>query len=416
MVELALKNGLGSPFTTLNMVIRVMQLQIIAVVFRCVLLLVVTSGFAFAQEKASIYVGAFDVTPSVDIDIENDDNVFSAASGSETRSTLTLVRPAILAVADDGVVRYAMEYQLENGTYANTNNSDYTDHNLAATMDWRIDVRHLLEFSTSLDYGHDERAPDNVAGAGATELNKSTNKGLGVNYTLGSEGAQGRLTIGFETRSLRYTTNRATTNVLESDTDIANLGFAVAFIPTTRATFQVSETKNIFSTNSVNNRTDLNYLVGMEWDFSGVTKGNIRIGRADNDLHNVPGDTSTSTGEISVEWLAQEFSTWTLTANKSAENSENNIGAFVDRSELSLVWKHNWTEGLSTQFSIERQGDDFVGANRSDDTDILDVELTYTLRRWLSIGVSVGKEKRNSTDRQLNYTKNTAVFSIKASL
>ena len=374
-----------------------------------------------AQEAAAIYVGPFDVTPTLSMNVENDDNVFSQSAGNETSASLTRFMPNIAAVADDGVVRYSLVYQLENGRYSGVDNNDYTDHQLDAKMDWRVSIRHLIEFGVTESRGHDERSTesvsvDNVADISATDLDKTKNRELSANYTFGSDGARGRLVIGFKTNSLRYTTNRQLTNVLESDTDTINASFSVGIGASSRATVEVVDTDNSFRTNAANDRQDRRYLVGFEWGASDIVKANVSVGRSKSDLINAPGDTSSSVGEASIIWSPVEYSVFTLSADKAAQNTENNIGSFVERSNVSLGWRHQFNDKLTAGVSLDKQTDDFANINRRDTSKNVQLQLNYAFRRWLSMGMGITRTERTSTDSSLDYDNNKVIVSVNASL
>jgi polysaccharide biosynthesis protein VpsM len=371
---------------------------------------------AFAQEAASIYVGPFDVTPTLSINVENNDNIFSESAGNETSATLTRFVPGVTAIADDGVVRYSLGYQLENGRYSGVDNNNYTDHNLEAKIDWRLDIRHLIEFGGTESRGHDERTVDSVNGLNATELDKTKSRELSANYTFGSEGAIGRLSIGFTTNSLRYLTNRQTTNVLESDTDTINARFSVGFGASSKALVEIVDTDNSFRANEVNDRQDRRYLVGVEWEVSDLIKGNVRLGRSQSDLINTVGDTSSSVGEASITWSPVEHSVFTLSANRAAQNTENNIGSFVERSEVLLGWDYRVNDRLTAAVSTGRQRDNFVNANRRDSLNDTQLQLRYAFRRWLEIGMGITRTKSTSSDPSLSYDNNQIVLSVNASL
>lgn len=383
----------------------------------CLMLIAFMARPAIAQEKAPVYIGPFDVTPSIDIDVGKDDNLFESVSGEEVSSTLTQVRPSFSAVADDGIRTYTIEYELEDATYSDTNNNDYTDQELSASLAWRIDVRHLLELSTSIDKGHDERNNDSVTDVNVDDLNEFTDKNFSANYTFGSEGARGRFVIGFESRSLRYSTNLAETSVLESDTETINVNLSLGVTPSTRLTFQVIDADNTFNNNPEDDRNSLSYLVGAQWELTDTTKGNVSFGQTENDLVNVPGGvTSTATWAASLEWQQQEYSMFTLSANRSAQNTDNNEGSFIDATQIMVDWNYLWNDQLSMRLSLGHQNDDFIDADRNDDTNTVNLEFVYAIRRWLNISLGVGNEQRESTDPQNEYDKNTATLSLKANL
>jgi len=384
--------------------------------FSILLSLHVNSTFSQGLEPAALYVGPFDITPTVAVSVENNDNVFLERRGNESSATVTTLAPQISAVAGDEVVLYEVAYRLENGRYSGVDNTDYVDHELDATVSWRPDIRHLIELGVNEYRGHDERSVDSVSGLSTNELDKTKEQELSANYTFGSEGARGRLTIGFKTNSLRYTTNQATTNVLESDADTASARLSVGLGASSRAVVDITNVRNTFPANNTNNRQDRIYAVGVEWAPSDLMKGAIRIGRAKNDLLNAVGDTSSSVGQVSIEWSPLEYSVFTLAANKSTDNTENNIGSFVKRDRVDLGWDYQISGQLTAITSIARQKDVFANANRQDTTDISQVQLNYAFRRWITVGLGFAVEQRTSSNTLLDYDNNKVVLSVDASL
>jgi hypothetical protein len=203
---------------------------------------------------------------------------------------------------------------------------------------------------------------------------------------------------------------------LESDRDTANVGISLAFSPSSRVSFQIVESENIFRDNSSKNRKDRSYLVGAEWELTGTSTGSVSLGRVKNDLINDIGDSSSSTGQIALEWSPQDYSVFTLAADKSTRNSENDFGSFIDASELSVEWLYQLSDPLAINFSVQQQKDNYVGENRNDKTKGFQITLTYAMRRWLNFGLSVGASEQESTDAAVTYNKNTVEFSLKASL
>lgn len=374
-----------------------------------------TAPNAQTLEPAAIYVGPFDVVPTLDISVQNDDNIFQEASGEDS-STLTVVRPAFSAVAEDGVTRYSLSYQLEDGTYDDVVNSDYTDQSLAAGFDWRIDERNLLALTTNYKLGHSARSADGVTALDAADLDEFEDRDLGLNYTFGAPESPGQIIVNYRTQSLDYTTNQATTSVLESDSESFGGTFSVAFGAATRIAFQAVQRSTDFPNDPVQDREDTSFLVGVDWEVTGLTTGSARIGRTKSDLLNAAGDSSSTTGNITVSWSPYEYSTWSFSSSKSVENSDNDVGSFVDTTELGVSLNHQWSETVSMQLSVSQAENDFVGANRSDETLSSEIGFTYAIRRWISVGLSVGMQERDSSDSTLDYDRNTATLRIRASL
>lgn len=376
-----------------------------------------TASYAQTFEPAAVYVGAFDVTPTVKVNVQEDDNIFLQVSGSETSSTVTIVQPAFSAVADDGVTRYRVSYELEDGTYDDTVNSDYTDHQLSAGFDWRIDVRNLLELKTNYRRDHDDRSADSVTSLGAADLNEYKDRDFSAGYTYGAPESRGRISVNYRTQNLDYTTNLADTSVLESDSDTVDGSFSVAVGAVTRVVAQVVERSTDFPNDSVQNRDDSSFFVGADWEVTGLTSGSVRVGQTDSDLVNASGnDSSSTTGSVSISWAPYEYSKWTLLSSQSVENSENDVGSFVDRASLGVSLDHQWSDTFSMNVSITQRDDDFVGANRSDESLASQIGFNYVIRRWVTVGLSFSQVDKDSSDAAFTYDRNITRLSFSASL
>jgi len=114
-----------------------------------------------AQDAASIPAGPFDITPSINIRYDENDNFFGTPTNQQSVST-TVVVPSISAVTDNGVTRFALRYSLENGDRSDLNSAfDYTDHELSTELDWQANVRNRVSLGWALSDGHSDPSSDN---------------------------------------------------------------------------------------------------------------------------------------------------------------------------------------------------------------------------------------------------------------
>lgn len=373
-----------------------------------------------AQETDSnpIFVGPFDVVPTLDVEIQRDDNLFRETAGSERQSTLTTIRPNISAVNDDGVVRYTLDYQLENGQYSSINNSDYTDHNLSAGMDWRVTVRHLLEFKTEMVWGHDNRSPDSVSGVAATDLDEYEDRNFSLGYTLGTQESIGLLRIGYRYQDKEYSTNRATTNVLDNDAQNVNVSFSVGTGAGSRVVTELSHGETDFSNDAQQNREEDRYSLGLQWQITGLIDGEIRLGESKNKLVNQGSSSTSSTAEASIKWSPYTYSTVDFSLSKGAQNTSNDSGFYTDTETQNITWNHAWNDVFSTSVSYNKQDNDYVGTNRNDTSEVWNFGVSYSVRRWLDIGLSLARDKLDSsgTTATSDYSRNTTTLTFKGKI
>lgn len=384
------------------------------------LLSLLLANLAMAQggDSNPIYVGPFDVLPTLEVEVQQDDNLFRQTAGNETKSTLTLLRPAVSAVNDDGVVRYSFNYQLENGQYSTISNSDYTDHNLSAGMDWRVTVRQLLEFKTDINLGHDAHSEDRLTNETATDLDEYENQNFSVNYTLGTRESAGLLRVGYRYQNREYTTNRATTSFLDNDTQNVNVSLSLGTGVTSRIIGELSHGETDFSSNSLQNREEDRYSLGLEWRVTDLIDGEVRVGESTNKLINQASSTTSSTAEASIKWSPLTYSTVDFSLSKGVQNTTNNVGSYTDTRTQNITWNHSWNNVFSTQISYNMQDSDYVGQNRNDSLDSWRFGFNYAVLRWLDVGLSAGREEQNSSGASpgSSYNRNTTTLSLKGKI
>ena len=375
------------------------------------------SSLSLAQDDpAAIPVGPFDLVPTLELSVQKDDNIFSQSKGSETSSTLTIITPSLSAVADNGITALSINYALEDGSYSDTDNSDYTDQFLDLGLDWSLDVRHFLQFGIGYARAHDGRSEDRLTALTAADLDEYDDSNFSSRYIFGAPGARGRIELGYEYEKSSYNTNRATTADLDSEADTIDASLSLAIGAVTRLLFEVIEAETTFANNISRNRKDSSYLVGLGWEITDFTNGSAKIGRSESDLVNSADGTSGSTGEVAFEWSPYDYSVFTFSLGKEAQNTDNNVGSFIDQTQYQAAWFYDWSDELSMALSFAQQKDDYIGDNRNDDTQVIDVGFTYKARRWLNVGLNFSVENRGSNLTSAEYDRNIVELVLNTSL
>jgi len=101
------------------------------------------------------------------------------------------------------------------------------------------------------------------------------------------------------------------------------------------------------------------------------------------------------------------------TKRETSESAQLNEGAFVSTS-YSLSASHNITKltKVSAQYSLNN--DDIVSStNRVDKRNVIKIEATHSLRKWLNISFNYKYQEKSSNIDQYNYDSNTIGISLK---
>ena len=152
---------------------------------------------------------------------------------------------------------------------------------------------------------------------------------------------------------------------------------------------------------------ELHYLVGLSWDATAKTKGDVRLGMYDREYDSSGrSDEDGFHWEVELTWKPRTYSSFVLETNRRSQET-NGLGDYIDTQEVILTWEHKWNLRAKTLFSIEVAEDDYSGTDRTDDRYNLEASYRHELRRWFDVGVGYRYEERDSdSQRRLDYDQN----------
>ena len=140
------------------------------------------------------------------------------------------------------------------------------------------------------------------------------------------------------------------------------------------------------------------------------------MGRGDKkftDPTQIEADVPSIEGDIT--WTPVEHSTVVLYASQIFDESQG-FGNAIERRTTGLNWLHEWTPRLSTNLNINLSNEDHLQSLRDDDYDTYSLGFTYSVARWLDIGLDFGREDRSSNAPGLTMDRGYAAIRIDASL
>ena len=350
--------------------------------------------------------------PSVKLSVGRDDNV-RATADAPLSATVTTLAPTLKAEAQRGSSLYNLTYAGTYTRYSGYSEDNTNNHDLTAGGAHTYSARSRLNWNLGYQNRVDPRADAAVASA---EPDQWRGLNLSALYSYGAKQAKGRIETDYRYSNKRYQNNLATTAGSDVDTHQLGARYFWRVMPRTQLVAEARLGSAAYRVNKANDNTDTRLLGGVTWDATAKTTGSVKLGYQ-NKRFDEPGkaDASGATYEASVNWKPLSYSSWTLTANRAA-NDALSAGDYEQSSSLGLSWAHQWSTAISSRVSVSDASTQYVNDTRQDDTLTTGVGLAYSLGRRYSLGLDVARTQRDSTLPSSNYKRNTVLLSLNAAL
>ncbi len=379
----------------------------------------------FAEESRGYYTeSGILVVPLLELDYQYDDNVGRNSSAvTNESSSLLHFAPGVAFESDRNGNQYRVAYQLESGTYIDSRDDDYLDHNFATNNFIRFNERNGLSFNYAYLLDHEQRGTGVFAGdefsTVVTEPVEFQINNLSSTYVYGSEGAKGRLEPSLRFTDKRYQNFRdiggADDDLSTRFKDYQELAGGVAFyyqafgnagllfeIDAADKTYRLNDPATKRSQDSLS----LYYLVGATWNISGKTDGKLRLGLQDKSYDDdQKEDFSGFSWDLELNWTPVEYSKLSATASQRADDPDQGSN-FVEKTALGIDWKHQWLTSVYTTVDFAYQMDDYSDSDRSDDLLITKLAVGYQLRDYLDFVASWQHQNNDSTVDSRSYSQN----------
>lgn len=164
---------------------------------------------------------------------------------------------------------------------------------------------------------------------------------------------------------------------------------------------------------TLDSNEESNYI-GVTWEATDITTGSVKFGRLDKDF-DAGGSEDLNVWEVEVVWTPRTYSTVRLNSSLEAQETFG-TGAFIEATNHTLYWGHEWTDQISTFVNVAIGSDEFPGTDREDDRQNLGFGVRYNLGQYLNLGASYSYSERDSNDSQFDFQRNQIVLSLDTSL
>lgn len=375
---------------------------------------------AMAVEPNPIEMGNLQIVPTLGISATEDDNIFRNQF-NEFESTIYNYRPRILTTLDSGANSFTLDLAADKGEYVETDEDDYTDWNATLAAHVELNASNIIDFNYRFNDAHEFRGTGFSQGDNIPVLpDEYEETRIGASYQIGNNESLGRLQFSIGSYEKDYTNNFVLTQYRERQDDYWGATFYWNLSPRTSLLLEyrnreVEYGATLAGTTTLDSEEEYVY-VGIEWEASAATTGSLRIGqgdktfdagnRADADLPSVEGD---------ITWTPVDYSTVTLYASQIFDETQG-FGNAIERRTMGVTWQHEWTQRFSSNVNVNLSDEDHLASLRQDDYDTYSVGVTYSVARWLDIGLDIGREDRQSNAVGLTMDRGYAAIRLEASL
>ena len=127
-------------------------------------------------------------------------------------------------------------------------------------------------------------------------------------------------------------------------------------------------------------------------------------------------DASGFDGHADILWTPRPRTTFALTAGREINEMTLQGEDFVDELFARVTWRQDWTTHFYSKIEVTLARHDFEGTRREDDLVKARLTLSYALsKRWRVRG-AIEHDSRDSSSRNFDHDRNTALIGFEASL
>lgn len=361
--------------------------------------------------------------PSIELSVEDNDNVYLQPEETQESSTVTRLAPALDLEADLGQTQLALGLMAEKGTYSSDDDDNYTDTYINVGAIFDMTARHTLALEAEINSLHDARGAGTVEGSAALEIKDPDEYDETIwdaAYTYGSDSALLNLTFGLNRYEKEYKNNLnvAATDNRDHVKTTASVSGAVNVSDRSEFVAEVSNSSIDYSEDNIVTETRegslFKALAGMTYNISGKLDAEAKAGISqrnfdDNDIDS----DSTASWDVSLIWTPRSYSTITAMTSQTASETTG-PGNYIDTTYSMISWEHEFSRFFSLTADVSLANDVYYNDedDREDDTISYGLKGTYSPGNAIDIYGSLKQAERDSSADGLDYDQQVVTFGL----
>jgi hypothetical protein len=368
---------------------------------------------AYAVEPTALQWGPIDIVPTLGFDVMQDDNIYRTDL-IEVESLITIISPRLQAIYENGGNRFNLDLEAFKGDYEETSADDYEDYRVAGDAHIEVTNRNFFDLSFVSDNTHETRGTGFSEGGNLPlKPDEYDLKQFDVSYQLGTNESVGRVVLTAGQSAKEYNNNLERTVFREVDIDNFGATFFYNLSPRTALLLEVRHSEADYTTDpetviggldTLDSEEDYVFL-GIEWEATSQVSGNVRIGTGEKEFDDKDRKTIDDPSyEMGLTWSPRTYSVIDFAASQLFAEA-NGFGDAVERDRISVNWKHDWSDRLSTIVNVSRQDEDYGGTDREYTYDFYSVGVEYAFARWMDVKFEVIQDNRDTDIVSFDYDR-----------
>jgi polysaccharide biosynthesis protein VpsM len=358
------------------------------------------------------------LSPGIDASFSHDDNIFQEENIKKS-SWITEIDPFISLHSQKGQDKYELRYQALLGYFHSSHDDDYKDHLLSFSSYTELNKRNRLEISAGYNLLHERR------GSGISDQIESSfdrpdkykDALIGGKYTYGSKSATGAIEVFASYLDKEFTNHEEVNRFFDRKEPAIGAAFYYRIKPKTHLLAEIKHRINQYDYKPANedklDSDSTNYQLGVTWEATAKTKGILKVGKIYKNFDSSSyQDTDFTSWELTTIWSPKKYSQVKLTTSSDAQE-QSGTGTYAEEQVYLAEWKHDWSDRLSSKFSLSRLDSDYKESPRNDSLDSLQLGVSYKVKPWMEFGASYNLDKRDSSLVGFDYTNTVFLFYAK---
>lgn len=364
-----------------------------------------------AVAPVEMFGASVDLKPGLKVAVASDSNIYTEPANREDDSLLYSLSPSLTARVGDDEEYTELALSVTGGFVDFDSADDYTDYSAYYTGRYAPAGNVQLGARVGTSQAHDAR--------GSNDTDKCTNNlpligpltacnaepsiyqdVIGnLSATLGSSESRGRFTLALDGLGRRYANNGATTDALEYDTTGGSMKFAWEVGGKTDAVVEAKLTEYAYKPAGASaDSSELEYMLGVEWDVSGKTTGYAKVGQQEKDFDlATKTDLDNPTWRLGATWLPSEQGMINLELSKAIRESTVLGTTAKNVTNWNFMAMHRINDRVEPFLRLQFEDTDYEGAPRTDESTTYAVGVDYKFRRWIVFGFSFERNAEESS-------------------
>lgn len=358
--------------------------------------------------------------PSIGVGVIFNDNFFSSSSDEESAETY-VIRPGLGFTFRGSRLDANASVVVEAGRSNTDNDDDYIDHEFNSSAIGVLHSRHRIFGSLRRTDDHDplgDRRTETTTSIQGQDLDKFFENDIEVGYRYGAERARINLEFAYRLLNKEYTSNRAQTQFLDFDRDVARAALRYRFNRNTQA-FVAAEKRDIdfdaVAVGAIDRSSEETFIsTGVEGKLGRRTTGRFEIGHLNRDLQDAnQRDFSGVNWRAQVLWQPTARDNLQLRTERASRESFINNANFIDVQDTQLQYRRRLNARMDGTLDLRYQVEDFDGNIREDERTDFGAGLIFRLpRRGWNVLANYNRGHRTSSLANRDFTTNTVFLGL----